>query len=178
MKKALATALAATALAIAGAAAVRAADTEIIVDEPPVAVEEDVEGGVRIGYLTCDIGSGGGYLLGSAKELECYFHSSFSGDPIDRYAGSVKKLGVDLGYTAKGKLVWAVFAPTAGYHHGSLGGVYYGASAEATLGAGIGANVLLGGTKGSIQLQPISVAGQLGLNVAASKTTVTLVSVR
>jgi hypothetical protein len=178
MNKALTMALAATSLAIIGGMAVRAADTTVIVNEPPVAVEEDVEGGVKIGTLTCDIGNGGGYVLGSAKELDCVFNSSFRGDPPDLYTGSVKKLGIDLGYTARGKLVWAVFAPTAGYHRGSLGGVYYGASAEATLGAGIGANVLLGGTKGSIQLQPISVAGQLGLNVAASKTTVTLVSVR
>jgi hypothetical protein len=178
MKKALATALAATALTFAGAAALRAADTTVIINEPPEAVEQDAEGGVKIGYLTCDVGNGGGYVLGSAKELECFFHSSFDGDPMDRYAGSVKKIGIDLGYTAKGRLVWAVFAPTAGYHRGSLGGVYYGASAEATLGAGVGANVLLGGTKGSIQLQPISVAGQLGLNVAAAGTTVTLASVR
>ena len=49
-----------------------------------------------------------------------------------------------------------------------------GAAAEATVGAGIGANVLLGGTEGSIQLQPVSVEGQLGLNVAAAGATVTL----
>jgi hypothetical protein len=177
MNQAIITALAATSLAIMGGMAVRAADT-MIVEEPPVAVEQDVEGGVKIGTLTCDIGNGGGYVLGSAKELDCVFHSSFRGDPPDRYTGSVKKLGIDLGYTARGRLVWAVFAPTAGYHRGSLGGVYYGASAEATLGAGVGANVLLGGTKGSIQLQPLSVAGQLGLNVAAAGTTVTLASVR
>jgi len=176
MNKAIIMALAATSFAIAGGMAARAADT-IIVNEPPEAVEQDVEGGVKIGTLSCDIGNGGGYVLGSAKELDCVFNSSFRGDPPDRYAGSVKKLGIDLGYTAQGRLVWAVFAPTAGYHRGSLGGVYYGASAEATLGAGVGANVLLGGTKGSIQLQPLSVAGQLGLNVAATGTTVTLNSV-
>ena len=178
MTRAFSIALAATLLAVPGGRAVRAADTTVIVDEPPVAVEQDVEGGVKIGYLTCEIGHGGGYVLGSAKELDCFFHSSFDGDPVDSYRGSVKKLGIDLGYTAKGKLVWAVFAPTAGYHRGSLGGVYYGASAEATLGAGVGANVLLGGTKGSIQLQPVSVSGQLGLNIAAAGTTVTLASVR
>lgn len=178
MKRTLTIALAATALAAVGGIATRAADTQIIIDEPPVAVEQDVEGGVKIGYLACEVGSGGGYVLGSAKELDCVFRSSFKDDPVDRYAGSVKKLGVDLGYTARGKIVWAVFAPTAGYHRGSLGGVYYGASAEATLGAGLGANVLLGGTKGSIQLQPVSVTGQLGLNVAAAGTTVSLASVR
>ena len=80
------------------------------------------------------------------------------------------QFGVDLGYTAKGRIIWAVFAPTAGYHKGSLGGLYGGATAEATVGAGIGANVLFGGTSGSIHLQPVSVSGQIGLNIAATGT--------
>jgi hypothetical protein len=70
--------------------------------------------------------------------------------------------------------VWAVFAPTTGYHRGSLGGLYQGASAEATLVAGVGANILVGGTSGSVQLQTLSVTGQLGLNVAATGTSMTL----
>ena len=169
MKTALCTALAATALALTLGTMARAADTM---------EETDVSGGVKIGVLTCDIGSGGGYVLGSAKELDCVFDSSFEGDAPDHYKGYFKKLGIDLGYTAEGKLVWGVFAPTAGYHRGSLGGDYVGASAEATVGAGLGANVLIGGTRGSIQLQPISVSGQLGLNVAAAKAMVTLKPVR
>ena len=83
-------------------------------------------------------------------------------------------MGVDIGFTTRSKQVWAVFAPTAGYHHGSLAGLYQGASAEATVGAGIGANILVGGTAGSIHLQTVSVTGQLGLNLAATGTSVTL----
>lgn len=173
MKKAFAMALVAAALAIPSLA--QAADVEVI---ERTQTESDLHGGVRIGYLTCDIGEGGGYVLGSAKELDCAFRSSIEGEPRDTYVGTIKKLGIDLGYTAEGKLVWAVFAPTAGYHRGSLKGTYLGASAEATLGAGIGANVLLGGTGGSIQLQTISISGQLGLNVAAAGTTVTLKAIR
>lgn len=175
MKHAFATALVAAALSVPSAVTAFAADVEII-DEAPVYKESDVHGGVKIGYLTCDIGEGGGYVLGSAKELDCVFRSSFKGEGRDTYVGTIKKLGIDLGYTAEGKLVWAVFAPTAGYHRGSLRGTYLGATAEATLGAGIGANVLLGGTGGSIQLQTVSLSGQLGLNVAAAGTTVTLKS--
>lgn len=156
--------------------AVQAADLAVR-ETAPVVVEEDARGGVRIGYLSCDIGSGAGFLIGSAKEMDCVFHSSRHGGTYDHYTGAVKKLGVDLGFTTRGRMVWAVFAPTAGYHHGSLNGIYVGASAEATVGAGVGANVLLGGTGGSIQLQPVSVQGQLGLNVAAAGTTVTLNSV-
>jgi len=172
MKNVLATAMIATALAVPSAMTARAADVEIIEKAPDY--ETDVVGGVKIGYLACDVGEGGGYVLGSAKELDCTFRSSFKGEGPDSYVGTIKKLGIDLGYTVHGKIVWAVFAPTAGYHRGSLKGTYLGAAAEATLGAGIGANVLLGGTGGSIQLQPVSVGGQLGLNVAAAGTTVTL----
>jgi len=172
MKNVLATALIATALAVPSAMTARAADVEVIEKAPDY--ETDVIGGVKIGYLACEIGEGGGYVLGSAKELDCVFRSSFKGDGPDAYVGTIKKVGIDLGYTARGKIVWAVFAPTAGYHRGSLKGTYLGAAAEATLGAGVVANVLLGGTGGSIQLQPVSVGGQLGLNVAAAGTTVTL----
>jgi hypothetical protein len=134
--------------------------------------EPGAHGGVRIGYLTCDIGGGIGYILGSAKSVDCVFHSN-SGRS-DRYTGTIRKLGVDVGFTTRGRLVWAVFAPTAGYHHGSLSGIYDGATVEATVGAGVGANVLVGGTAGSIHLQTISVQGQLGLNAAATGTSMTL----
>lgn len=137
----------------------------------PEVVERD---GVRIGYLTCDVGGGVGYVLGSAKSLDCTFQSTTGARTSEVYTGVMRKMGVDLGFTTRGQLVWAVFAPTAGYHKGSLSGVYQGATVEATLGAGAGANLLIGGTAGSIQLQTISVSGQLGLNAAATGTSVTL----
>jgi hypothetical protein len=49
---------------------------------------------------------------------------------------------------------------------GALAGNYAGASAEATVGAGLGANVLVGGSNRTVALQPISVQGQAGLNLA------------
>ncbi|SMC68622.1 DUF992 domain-containing protein [Rhizobium sp. RU36D] len=140
----------------------------------PVPHSDDRIGGVRIGYLTCDIGGGVGYVLGSAKTADCVFSSSMEGEALDRYTGVVRKMGVDVGFTTRGKLVWAVFAPTAGYHEGSLGGLYQGATVEASVGAGVGANVLVGGTSGSIHLQTVSVQGQIGLNLAATGTSVTL----
>lgn len=170
MKKTFAMALAAGSLAIAGVTAAYAADIQQTYQET------DVRDGVRIGYLECDIGGGVGYVLGSAKEVDCTFRSSLRGERSDHYSGAIKKLGVDLGFTTRSRLVWAVFAPTAGYHQGSLSGIYRGATAEATLGAGVGTNVLFGGTAGSIHLQAVSVTGQLGLNLAATGTSMTLAS--
>jgi hypothetical protein len=48
-----------------------------------------------------------------------------------------------------------------------LSGRYIGASAEATIAVGLGANVLIGGSRRSVALQPISVQGQTGFNIAA-----------
>ncbi|WP_099867739.1 DUF992 domain-containing protein [Pararhizobium haloflavum] len=141
---------------------------------PMVYQETGPRDGVRIGFLDCSVGSGLGYVIGSAKSVDCVFRSAMGSEPLDAYSGTIRKLGVDLGYTSNQRLVWAVFAPTAGYHEGSLGGLYEGISAEATVGAGVGANVLVGGTSGSVHLQTVSVTGQLGLNLAAAGTSMTL----
>ncbi len=173
MNKKIAVALAAIPVAFVGTAA-SAADVISRRDPVPTYQEADQRGGVRIGYLDCSIGGGVGYVIGSAKEADCVFKSTMGSEALDHYTGVVRKMGVDLGFTTRSRLIWAVFAPTAGYHHGSLGGLYQGATAEATVGAGIGANVLVGGTSGSIHLQTVSVTGQLGLNLAATGTSVTL----
>lgn len=146
-------------------------------NEAPAPVDDDDRNGVKIGYLTCDIGGGVGYVLGSAKEVDCVFQSTIGSKRTDHYTGALRKMGVDLGFTTQGKMVWAVFAPTAGYHRGSLSGLYQGATAEATVGVGVGTNILVGGTSGSIHLQTISVTGQVGLNVAATGTSMTLTAV-
>ena len=86
--------------------------------------------------------------------------------PREVYVGSISKFGLDLGATAGGEMVWAVYAPTT-RRFGALAGHYGGATAEATVGAGLGANVLIGGSDRTVALQPLSVQGQAGLNVAA-----------
>jgi hypothetical protein len=172
MKNSLAVALAALPL-LASAGTAFSADMSRQ-DPVPTYEEADQRGGVRIGYLQCNVGGGVGYLIGSAKEVDCVFTSTIGSEPLDRYTGALRKMGVDLGFTTKGSMIWAVFAPTAGYHRGSLGGLYQGITAEATVGAGVGANILVGGTSGSIHLQTISVTGQLGLNLAATGTSMTL----
>jgi len=158
-------------LGLATALPAFAADLRGAVEAPVPAGER---GGVRIGTLDCAIGGGLGYVLGSAKEVECVFQSVVGSRATETYTGVVRKMGVDVGFTSGGRMVWAVFAPTAGYHAGSLAGVYQGATVEATVGAGLGANALVGGTSGSINLQVLSVSGQIGLNLAATGTSMTL----
>ncbi|HEY6577698.1 MAG TPA: DUF992 domain-containing protein [Rhizomicrobium sp.] len=127
--------------------------------------------GVKIGVLTCHVSSGWGFIFGSSKDLRCDFSGSRFGE---RYAGTINKFGVDVGYTAGGVLVWDVFAPTSGMHRGALSGSYAGASASATVGLGAGANVLVGGSDRSVALQPVSIEGNSGLNIAAGIGSITL----
>jgi hypothetical protein len=120
--------------------------------------------GVKIGSLNCSVAGGVGLILGSSKGMNCIFHP-VSGQPED-YTGSVTKLGIDIGVTGTTYIAWAVFAPGK-LNRGALEGSYSGASAEASIGLGLGANVLIGGSRKSIALQPLSVQGQTGLNIAA-----------
>jgi hypothetical protein len=119
----------------------------------------------KVGNLTCDISAGIGLIITSKKEVTCMFTPSQPG-PREVYTGSITKFGLDIGATAGGEMVWAVYAPTD-RRFGALAGSYSGASAEATVGGGLGANVLVGGSSRTVALQPLSVQGQAGLNVAA-----------
>jgi hypothetical protein len=121
--------------------------------------------GVKVGVLTCNVDSGWGYILGSSKDVRCNFVPNRGYG--EHYAGSISKVGVDIGYTKGGVLIWDVVAPSSDMRPGALEGGYGGVSASATVGAGVGANVLLGGFDKSIALQPVSIEGNTGLNVAA-----------
>jgi hypothetical protein len=119
----------------------------------------------RVGTLNCDISAGMGVIIASKKHVTCMFTPAKPG-PREVYVGSITKFGLDIGATAGGEMIWAVYAPT-NRRFGALAGHYVGASAEATVGGGVGANVLVGGSNRTVSLQPVSVQGQAGLNVAA-----------
>ena len=61
---------------------------------------------------------------------------------------------------------WAVFAPTSGVPAGALAGEYVGVSGDIGIGAGVGANILMGGSGRTIALQPVSVEGSVAVNIA------------
>jgi hypothetical protein len=127
--------------------------------------------GVRVGDLTCNVASGWGFVFGSSKDLHCTYRGN---GYREHYTGSIDKFGVDLGYTEGGVLVWGVFAPASDIGKGALAGSYVGGSAQANVGIGAGANALIGGFNRSIALQPLSLEGSKGLNVAAGIGSITL----
>jgi hypothetical protein len=120
---------------------------------------------VDTGYLTCDESSGWGFIFGSSHDVKC--HYATKGGRVEYYTGTVSKFGADIGYLKSAVIVWAVASTTKDLRPGALAGEYGGATASLSLGAGAGANVLVGGFQKSIALQPISFEGQTGLNVAA-----------
>ena len=120
---------------------------------------------LRTGVLTCDVSAGIGLIVTSQKEVACSFVPDRAELMREDYDGTITKYGLDLGIVGGGVMIWSVFTQTyAG--PGFLAGDYIGATGEASVGAGVGANVLLGGSNRTVTLQPLSVSGQIGLNIA------------
>ena len=120
---------------------------------------------VQVGILECRGAASIGFVVGSVTNLGCVLRAE--GMPEDRYVATIRKVGLDLGITQESALAWAVYAPVARLGPGDLSGNYAGAQGSATIGVGLGGNVLVGGSANSIALQPVSLQGQVGLNVAA-----------
>jgi len=119
---------------------------------------------VEVGVLTCTAQASTGFIVGSTRDIRCRFNRR---GRDEFYSGTINKFGLDIGTTQQAQIAWAVLAPTANLPPRSLVGTYGGLSAEATVGVGLGANALIGGSDRSIVLQPLSVQSQQGLNIAA-----------
>lgn len=131
--------------------------------------------GINAGSLSCNVAGGVGFIFGSSKELNCVF--SGNDGQGQYYKGRIKRFGIDIGFTKEAHVLWLVLAPGR-VESGALAGDYAGLTASATVGVGVGANVLLGGSNKQITLQPISVEGSKGLNVALGIGEITLEQVK
>jgi len=127
----------------------------------------------KAGVLSCRTSASLGLIVGSHQKLSCRFTPD-AGGPPETYVGHINRLGLDLGVRAGGVMAWAVLAPTKGVHHGALAGKYVGASGGVSVGVGASANVLVGGSHRSFALQPLSVEGQVGVNLALGVAGLTL----
>lgn len=139
----------------------------------PAAAQQGQTGHVRVGTLRCDVEAGTSFIFGSTREVSCVFTPS-RGERAERYTGEIKRYGVDVGYTRSAVMLWGVLATTGDIRPGALAGTFAGVSAGATAGVGLGANVLVGGSNRGIALQPISIEGNTGLNIALGVGELTL----
>ena len=126
---------------------------------------------VKAGIMTCNVAGGFGFIFGSSRTVNCTLAPN--GVAPQHYVGAINKFGVDIGYVEGAVMAWAVLAPTTNPGPGSLAGTYVGATGSASVGVGVGANVLFGGGN-SISLQPLSIEGNKGVNVAGGIAEVTL----
>ncbi|OYU89736.1 MAG: hypothetical protein CFE29_11815 [Bradyrhizobiaceae bacterium PARB1] len=120
---------------------------------------------VQVGVLECRGGQNVGFVLGSNATLQCVFQGA--GGRPEGYVANIRRFGVDLGFTDNTTVQWAIFAPTVRVPRGALAGSYGGVGSNAAVGVGFGGNFLVGGPNNAYGLQPVSVQGQVGLNVAA-----------
>ncbi len=127
------------------------------------------EVGVQAGILTCIEGAGWGFIIGSSRTLDCVFSGTG-----EHYAGTINKFGLDIGYISQGTIIWDVFAPTASVGPGGLAGHYAGGTFSASAGVGAGAHALIGGSNQQVALQPLSVEGNSGFNLAAGVAEIAL----
>ncbi len=127
----------------------------------------------KTGTLTCHVDRGFGFVFGSSRNLACTYTSA-KGGQVQHYTGDISKFGVDVGYLQSGVIVWAVLAPTTDLGVGALSGGYVGVTAGGSAGVGADANVLVGGSTRTLSLQPISIEGDTGLNIAAGIAAITL----
>ncbi len=141
-----------------------------------VAWGQSQPGKVATGTLTCKGKGTIGLILGSKETMSCTFVPT-KGAP-QNYAASITNVGVDIGVKGASTVVWTVLYSADALPEGFLAGSYGGVSAEASVGVGVGANVLVGGSKNGISLQPLSVQAQTGLNVSGGVTGMTLTYVK
>src|SRR5262245_34749527 len=120
----------------------------------------------QVGMLNCKLNPSIGFIIVGHQSMECRYAPG-AGGPSQAYDGALNTVGVSLGVTAGGVLSWAVLAPTDGIAAGALAGDYVGASADAAFIAGVGANLLIGGSNRTVALQPVSVQGSVGASVNA-----------
>jgi hypothetical protein len=126
---------------------------------------------VQADSLECSFSSSIGLVVASQRNIACNYKPN--GGPPEAYVGTMTRVGLDIGITGGGAIIWAVFSGTNRYV-GMLAGTYVGASAEMTIAAGLGANALVGGSNRSVALQPLSVQGQVGLDIAAGVSSLEL----
>ena len=136
---------------------------------PSISLAQADTAKVRVGTLTCKGKGRIGWIIGSQEKLACIFESSGKG-PKRNLVGTVTNFGLDVGIKGASVMVWGVLGSTTSLPSDALYGRFAGVAADASLGLGAGAKVLVGGNNKSIVLQPLSVQGQTGINVAIGVT--------
>jgi len=140
----------------------------------PLSAAAQDSASAQIGYLRCDVAGGISFVFGSTRDLECVYTAAAT-DRVEQYTGVIKTYGVDIGFRESGVMIWGVFASQDDPGPGALAGDYGGVTAGVAVAGGLGVDALFGGSERGIGLQPLSITGFTGLNVAAGVSGLELV---
>jgi hypothetical protein len=126
------------------------------------------QSGPPAGRLNCNVSAGLGLIVTSQRPMDCNFRPRRG--PVQRYTGVVRNFGLDLGTIRSTTMSWRVYGPYSRAALGALAGRYGGATVGASAGVGASGNLLIGGNNGDVTLQPLSLQGSRGVNVALGVT--------
>jgi len=138
----------------------------MLVIAPLAGAAQSSAGTVTLGMLTCRLTQDTNVVVFSKERFDCVYQEAGGGR--GHYLGEISKIGADLQLKSDQMLKWAVLAPSSISGPDVIEGRYVGGSAEATALAGLGARVLVGGSRNQITLQPVSVSGQTGIGASAT----------
>lgn len=127
---------------------------------------------VEAGMLTCEVEEGFALIISKPRDLHCVFHKS--NGQSEAYKGKLREFGLDIGVSGRGVIAWAVLAQTTELPPGELAGSYGGLEAGAAAVVGGRGQVMVGGARRTISLQPLSVEGEIGVNIAVGITSMEL----
>lgn len=144
-----------TTLALAGSLALVAAGGTAQAEETA---------GLQVGVITCKVvpGSRVNLLVRSTADVDCTWEY---GGAVEKYRGETGiALGLDLSFKSDETIAFGVIAASSDVTPGkfALAGKYVGGTADAALGVGVGAKVLVGGGNKNVSLQPLALSGSTG----------------
>jgi hypothetical protein len=126
-----------------------------------------------VGHLVCQGGGSVAEGIGSTRQMRCEYRPLRQPTLVVPLTGTAKRIGLDIGITGPHVMAWAVYALRAPVKD-DLTGRYLGGSADVSVALGGGGNVLFGTVDRQIMLQPVSLQGQIGLNLGIGVAELTL----
>jgi hypothetical protein len=118
-----------------------------------------------VGVLSCNVSGSVGLIFGSSKDLNCILVRSDGTSEL--YRGSIKRFGIDIGFTKATHVLWHVYSLAESAPAGAVAGDYASTQASLAVGVSAGSNALIGGNNGSMILQSVALQGSnAGVNFA------------
>ena len=118
-----------------------------------------------MGTLTCSLSASIGLVVGSQRNVSCLFRGT-SGEPDEPYTGTMTRVGLDVGLTT-GSVIFGRCSRTRTATKGCSPAPIPGRRQKCPLPLVSAPTSSSAGSNRTLALQPLSVQGQIGLDIAA-----------